>query len=269
VRWLMAVRKEGRWESTYETVWSLLGLTDWMVSTGELQGNFTYSVALNDKTLKDGTVTKDTVGQQVQLRAAVKDLLLDQSNRLVLERGAGPGRLYYTADLKYYLPADKIKALDRGIVVSRDYRLYETPDKPIGEAKVGDIIQVRLTIIAPNDLHYVILEDPLPAGCEALDTSLQTTSATIKPPELVRPDSAGAPWWRWWWDSWWSPSHTELRDEKVALFATYLSRGTYQYTYLMRASLAGKFMVIPATASEMYFPEVFGRSEGMTFTIGR
>jgi len=33
--------------------------------------------------------------------------------------------------------------------------------------------------------------------------------------------------------------------------------------------LPGEFLVIPTTAYEMYFPEVFGRSDGTTFSIGR
>ena len=158
---------------------------------------------------------------------------------------------------------------DRGIIVSREYRLADEPDKPISEAQVGDVIQVRLTIIAPNDLHYVVVEDPLPAGCEALDPSLQITSVTIEPPKLEREPDNKTPWWMRWWFGWWSPTHTELRDEKVALFATYMPRGTYQYTYMMRASLPGQFMVIPTTAYEMYFPEVFGRAEGKLFDIRR
>ena len=51
------------------------------------------------------------------------------------------------------------------------------------------------------------------------------------------------------------------------LFATYLPRGTYEYTYLIRASLPGEYRVIPTHAYEMYFPEVFGRSDGGLFTI--
>jgi len=62
----------------------------------------------------------------------------------------------------------------------------------------------------------------------------------------------------------WRP--TTLR--KVALFATHLGRGTYEYTYLMRASVAGDFNVPPAHAEEMYFPEVFGRSSGGVFSVG-
>jgi uncharacterized protein YfaS (alpha-2-macroglobulin family) len=58
-----------------------------------------------------------------------------------------------------------------------------------------------------------------------------------------------------------------MRDEKAVLFATYLPRGTYEYTYLVRASLPGEFQAIPTHAYEMYFPEVFGRSDGGVFTI--
>jgi uncharacterized protein YfaS (alpha-2-macroglobulin family) len=46
-------------------------------------------------------------------------------------------------------------------------------------------------------------------------------------------------------------------------------RGVYEYSYLMRASVPGEFNVIPATAYEMYFPEVFGRSDGGKFVVVR
>jgi len=35
----------------------------------------------------------------------------------------------------------------------------------------------------------------------------------------------------------------------------------------MRASVPGEFLVMPANAYEMYFPEVFGRSDGGKFTV--
>jgi uncharacterized protein YfaS (alpha-2-macroglobulin family) len=35
----------------------------------------------------------------------------------------------------------------------------------------------------------------------------------------------------------------------------------------MRASVPGAFNVMPATAYQMYFPEVFGRSDGGKFTV--
>jgi len=35
----------------------------------------------------------------------------------------------------------------------------------------------------------------------------------------------------------------------------------------MRTSVPGEFLVMPANAYEMYFPEVFGRSDGGKFTV--
>ena len=172
--------------------------------------------------------------------------------------------------LRYFKPVEEVTALNRGIIVSRQYTLADCdpdgrrPASAIDQAKVGDVIQVKLTIIAPNDLHYVVVEDPFPAGAEGVDQSLKTTSVVGEAPELTRTDRRN-PWggdYGWWWFS-----HTELRDEKAVLFATYLPRGTYEYTYLIRASLPGEYRVIPTHAYEMYFPEVFGRSDGGLFTV--
>jgi uncharacterized protein YfaS (alpha-2-macroglobulin family) len=60
-----------------------------------------------------------------------------------------------------------------------------------------------------------------------------------------------------------------LRDDRVVLFADYLSKGSYEYSYTMRVTSAGAFNVIPAFANQQYFPEVFGRSDGRLLTISR
>lgn len=125
---------------------------------------------------------------------------------------------------------------------------------------MGDVINVKLTLVVPSDLHYAVIEDPLPAGAEAVDTSLKTTQSTAQEPEL-QPEESSDGWF------FWLPSHSELRDEKVALFATYLPRGAYTYSYQMRASLPGRFLTLPATGYEMYFPDVWGRSAGGVFEI--
>ena len=137
--------------------------------------------------------------------------------------------------------------------------------QPIDGAQTGDVIRVKITLVAPNDLHYLVLEDPLPAGCEAIDRSLATTSVVTEGPELERTDREN-PWGRYGWGWWWF-RHSELRDEKVALFADYLPRGTYEYTYLIRASVPGEFLTLQTMAYEMYFPEVWGRSDGGTFSV--
>ncbi|MGH2522043.1 MAG: alpha-2-macroglobulin family protein, partial [Anaerolineales bacterium] len=234
VRWLMTARKAQAWETTQETAWALIGLTDWMVASGELKGNYDYAVELNGNLLASGTVNPDNLRDPVMLKVAVADLLKDQANRLVINRGAGEGRLYYTAHLNVYFPVEDVRALSRGVIVSREYRLKtnecggaEQPECAIvTEATAGQDIQVKVTLIAPNDLYYVVLEDPIPAGAEAVDTSLLTTSVVGQPPALNSADPLYYGW-GWWWFS-----NTDLRDEKVVLFATYLPKGTYEYTYI-------------------------------------
>ena len=281
VRWLMVARQDGIWETTQETAWALIALTDWMAATGELRGAYDYGVWLNDAALAEGSVTPDTVDEPVQLRVDVADLLAGVGNRLTVGRGPGEGRLYYTAHLKVYLPVEEIEPLERGVIVTRQYcrpmnngtMNNEAMNNEQGgrceevdEARVGDVVQVRLTIVAPHDLYYVVVEDPLPAGAEAIDTGLATTSLLEQEPGIYREteEKGWYDFYYWWW-RWYSRS--EMRDEKVVLFADYLAAGTYEYTYTFRATLPGEYRVIPTSAHEFYFPEVFGRADGRLFTI--
>ncbi len=280
VRWLMVVRRDGYWETTQETAWAIIGLTDWMVATGELEGAYDWHVVVNGELLGEGSVDSSNVDETTRLQIKVAQLLADVGeytgvNRVIIERWApagqetGTGRLYYSMYLRYFKPVEEVTALNRGIIVSRNYTSIACdPDEEtcpaITSAQVGDAVRVKLTIIAPHDLHYVVVEDPFPAGAEGVDASLKTTSIADESAELLRTDQSN-PWgggWGWWWFR-----HTELRDEKAVLFATYLPRGTYEYTYLIRASTPGEYRAIPTHAYEMYFPEVFGRSDGGTFTI--
>ncbi|RME49107.1 MAG: hypothetical protein D6796_05370, partial [Caldilineae bacterium] len=121
VRWLMSVRQRDRWETTQETAWAIIGLTDWMVATQELQGNYAWAVSLNGESLGEGTVGAANIDEVTTLTVAVGDLLAETVNRLVIERApqegeaASLGRLYYTAHLEYYKPVEEVKALERGI----------------------------------------------------------------------------------------------------------------------------------------------------------
>ena len=271
VRWLMVARQDGIWETTYETAWALIALTDWMRVTGELEGNYAYGLWLNEELLDQGQVTPANVETTVQRQITVSELLEAESNRLIIDRGPGEGRLYYTAHLRTFLPVEEIEPLNRGIIVSRQYSDPACTEgvecSALDEVEVGDVVQVRLTIIAPHDLTYVAVEDPLPAGGEAIDPSLATTSLTTGGPTLYRQteNEAVGEFYRWWWN-WYSRS--EMRDDRVVLFADHLPAGTYEYTYTFRATRPGAYHVIPTTAREFYFPEVFGRGAGQMMRIG-
>lgn len=263
VRWLMTARSHGGyWRTTQETAWAIMGLTEWMVATGELAGAYEWQVTVNGESLGDGSVRPERIDQSYQLRVEVADLLADVGNRLAIERltadtapSDDAGNLYYGAYLTYYKPAAEAKPLNRGIAVSREYYLRRDQRRrrlPVMEAQVGDVIEVKLRIEAPTNLHYVLIEDPIPAGTEPIDTNLATSSLTEQSQQTG---------YNYYF------SHTELRDEKAALFATYLPQGVHEYTYLVRATLPGDYRVIPTHAEEMYFPELFGRGAGGVFSV--
>lgn len=262
VRWLTTIRSTRVWSTTQETAWAVMGLTDWMALTGELKPDYEYQINLNQKTLSQGAITTGNVMTPIDLTVQVSDLLKGEINQLVFERSDGQGALYYTAHLEAYLPVPQVLALNKGMIIQR---LYTRPNDekrlPITQAAVGDLIQVHLTLIAPNDLYYAAIDDPIPAGTEAVDPHLNTSQQIGVRPGLNAADPLSRGW-GWWWFS-----HIEYHDQKVSLYSSYLPAGTYEYTYYVRAVVPGKYNVIPATGQEFYFPEVYGRSAGVTFTV--
>jgi uncharacterized protein YfaS (alpha-2-macroglobulin family) len=53
----------------------------------------------------------------------------------------------------------------------------------------------------------------------------------------------------------------------VLLFATRLSEGTHEFSYIVRATTSGTFRTAPTHAEEMYEPEVFGRTATATIEV--
>jgi alpha-2-macroglobulin len=281
VRYLMGQRGEGHWRTTQESAVSLIALAEYIAQSGELAADYSYRASLDGKLLKEGVVNRDNLKQPINIVLALADLKATTDNRqptteqgqnpsaaggqssLVIQK-TGKGRLYYTLRMRYEQDAAAVQALDQGIGVAREYSAVDTDTlSPTGQlvtqARLSDVVQVRLTLTVPEDMRYLAVEDMLPAGLEPLDTSLKTTSAAAREARLDQADQQEPYWWYF--------SQTSIHDNRVALFATYLPKGTYHYTYLARATTAGEFKSLPATAYQMYAPEVFGRSAGAAFTV--
>lgn len=258
VRWLMSAREAGRWATTQENAWAIIALTDWMAASGELEANYDWTVTLNGSELGQGAFGPDNLAEKVQLQATVTDLLRDEANALLINRSTDNGQLYYTTYLRTYRDALAIEARDRGIVVDRR---FELADQRVESAKVGDVISVTVTIVAPNDLYQALVEVPIPAGTEPIDPRLAITSIQYDQFGQLIPADAGKPDW------FWLPTYVDVRDEKVALVASYLPAGTYEYTFQVQATVPGEYRVLPVHAAMLYFPEVWGRSTGSLFTV--
>jgi len=151
------------------------------------------------------------------------------------------------------------------VTVARQYFAADAPRTPITNVQLGDVITARLTFTVNQDMDYFVLEDPLPAGMEAVDTSLRTTSIAADAPDLSKtPDGANS-YYDYW--GWWYIDHIELRDQQVNLYAQHLPRGTYVFSYQLRASVPGIFHVMPARGYPSHQPGIFGRTDGSLFTV--
>jgi len=110
------------------------------------------------------------------------------------------------------------------------------------------------------------LIDPLPAGLEIVNPDLATTPDVPADPSMdpSNPLPLSDIWWRWgstWFDQ------QNQRDDRAEAFASRLPAGTYDYSYVARATTPGAFVVPPARAEEIYAPETFGRSATDTVVI--
>ena len=183
---------------------------------------------------------------------------------------------FLTATIVPLKPA--VRPGDQGIQVERWYERY-ADGKPVTEVAEGELVRVRLKVKVPSERHFVVLDDALPAGLEAVDLSLLTVggipgpgaadTTSSQPGEEGEPDEPSYRWAYGMWDGgWWSPfDHRELRDDRVVYAATMLWKGEYTASYLARATTPGSFTRPPAHAEEMYNPAVYGESDGGVFTV--
>ena len=181
----------------------------------------------------------------------------------------GTGTLFYTARLRY--AADQLyqAGLDNGMRIERSYAPFvENGTAPAATSfKAGDLVRVTLTFYLTKERRYVAVTDPLPAGFEAVESWFATTAASLarEQDEQIGPDGDN-------WMSWWRRGgfdRIERFDDRVQLFATRLSEGRHEFTYIARATTAGTFRTAPARAEEMYTPEVFGRTQTAVIEVKR
>jgi uncharacterized protein YfaS (alpha-2-macroglobulin family) len=277
VRWLVVARGAEHWRTNIDRATGVLALTSYAVQTGELGGDYSFAVSLDDRELLSGRVKPGQAPLAESKTLPLSGMKAGVVALVEFVREFGkPGRLYYTMNLRYVTPAREVEALNRGFAVSHQYTSLADPTKSLTSTKLGDTVRVKVTVLAPADRNYVVVEDVLPAGLEPVDTRLKSIDPKLKAQldadraaEAAKRAGASknsyfAPWFRWYYNPW---QHIDVRDDRTVLFAERLGKGVYEYIYYARATTPGDFFVGPAHAEETYFPETFGRSDSGRFVI--
>ena len=267
-RWLLNKRTNGTWGDTYTNGAVLRSFTDIARFSEKVKPSIDVlvkagAVALTEKL---GPTSLDVVSKQFPLRD------LDSGSFPLSATAKGQGTLHWSAQLRYALPAETLKARNQGFSIERSYFPYRGIKsifgKPATTFAAGDLVTVELIVTTPDRRSNVVVDDALPAGFEALDAKLASTalgstegsddagsSPSVEFADGVLPaESAGV-------------DHTEVRDDRVLLFATRLEPGTFRYTYTARATVPGRFVAAPTHAEEMYRAGVNGRSAPTVVTV--
>ncbi|APR79680.1 Large extracellular alpha-helical protein [Minicystis rosea] len=269
---LLGARKGGTWRNTQETAWSLLALDDYRKVQEKTEPDFVAHVFIGEAEIQSATFRGRSFEQP---RAKVP------AARLVAMAGAplgftveGQGRLFYEARLRYAkktLPKD---ALERGFYVKKTLRAVKpealaealklVPDASARAFRGGDLVLGDVVVVTPSPRAFVVIDEPLPAGFEAVDARLATTGASVDVDRAAAQSgtdddgdddeiAAGGAY---------RPSHfvREIRDDRVLFFVDHMGAGMFHYRYLARATSLGTFVLPPTKVEEMYTPEVFGRT---------
>ncbi|MCB9713477.1 MAG: Ig-like domain-containing protein [Myxococcales bacterium] len=259
-------KRGGRWGTTHANAWALIAADRYYETVEGEEPDFTARVWIDGQLHGEQAFagrSMTTVEQHMPMAA----LQGAASRSLVLGKD-GPGKLYYRMGLRY-APTDlALPAEDQGFVVYREYEALPSGDAEADAAavqrledggwvvKAGTNVKVTMTIVARDRARYVVVDDALPAGFEGQNPRF-LTSVQARDEASRSVDSSES--YGWWWP-WWSFDHTDLRDDRMLLFADDMPAGVYTYSYTARATTLGTFQLPPIKAEAMYEPERFGHS---------
>ena len=111
-----------------------------------------------------------------------------------------------------------------------------------GPLQTGDVLVARLTL-SGGSWHYLLIEDPIPAGAEFIEKD-----------ELYKIKNR-PPWWQYFFD------RREFHDDHAAIFQTLFNGKESQHFYLLKIVNPGKFRVSPARVQPMYQPQYLSTTE--------
>ena len=113
-----------------------------------------------------------------------------QKLRLSLDLPKGKGLAYYYITVTQVPKTAPVRPEDTGVQVERWYESYDK-STPLVSVAEGELVRVRMRVTIKSERHFLVLDDPLPAGLEAIDLSLRTAAALPGPGVALAPSGDG------------------------------------------------------------------------------
>jgi uncharacterized protein YfaS (alpha-2-macroglobulin family) len=186
------------------------------------------------------------------------DLARDALLPLRIER-TGPGRLYYTASLRYGIPVELAGARDEGFSVFVE--TFDSEGRPVsgGKYQPGKTYTRKIIVSTSRDRTYAALRAPVPSGAEIIDSTFVTSSTVAPPPDVTDAENNDAYWDRYRRQE---PPMRFVMDDEVRFHWDFFPAGKREVEFRFRAVMPGVYPTPPAAAECMYEEEIFGRAAG-------
>jgi hypothetical protein len=261
---LLEYRRSGmdHWRNTADTVRALTAIDALIRAENLVNTDVTASAALAGTELLYGTFKG--LGSKPVTRIfdftepVMAGLARDNIQALNFTRN-GTGNIYYTASLRYAIPSELQSFRDEGIGVFMTLHDIGTGEEINGGAlKSGRTYRARVRVSSTRDRTFVALRVPIPSGGEILDAAFVTTATFEDMGGAGGDDDERMGSW---------VSHQHILDNEVQYFWDRFHKGETTVSFLFRTARRGVYPTPPAQAECMYEPEIFGRSQGIIYTI--
>jgi uncharacterized protein YfaS (alpha-2-macroglobulin family) len=259
---LIERQRRGIWSNTSSSFWAVLAfgrIADAEASglKSDLKPGISVSVSLGPASLLTGApgpLSRTFPFAAPPLESLERGALLP----LRIEQNGG-GQLFYTASLRYGVPAELASPRDEGISVFAE--TLDSGGNPVRDGRLvsGKTYTRRVIVSGSRDRTFLVLRVPVPSGAEIIDAALVTSPAV--PPGEGRTEDSGRRFRN-------APPVRFIMDDEARFHWDYFPAGRQEVHFRFRAVMPGVYPTPPAQAECMYEEEVFGRSAGELIRIG-
>lgn len=245
-QWLLFNRQVNDWTDSKAAAQAVFTLLDVMKHKGALSLPVQYTVTWAGET-KNFSFEPFDWTEDLQFVRRGRQVTPEAFSAQIQKKGV----MTDFASLSLIYKSAEAKASPKGVInVTRQYFTRFTQDgvqklrpvQDLGEVKVGDEVEVQLTLTTDSAFEYVRLSDPKPAGFES--------------DELLSGWTADPLW-----------LYRENRDAETNFFINWLPAGTVTFNYVLRPTVEGRFHALPAQAQSMYAPEFGAHTAAAALTV--
>jgi uncharacterized protein YfaS (alpha-2-macroglobulin family) len=248
LQWLLFNRKGNQWHSTKASAAAVYSILELMQKKGSLSQPEKFHVVWDKQ--EELVTVRPTEDRRAPLSWTVRGRDVTPARGKVEVGKQGPGIAFASATWVFSSTklqeahASNLLALERSYFrkVHQADGDHLVPLKSGDRVRVGEELEVRLTVKSKAQFEYVHVKEPRGAGFE--ETTL--TSG-------------------WRWDK--LPAYQEPRDSLFNFFVDWLPHGEFELRHSLRPTTPGRYRIGSAVLQSMYSPDVTAYSAGMELEV--